>query len=150
MSDESLKSRIQTAMTTAMKARNKPRREAIRLIMAAIKQREVDERIDLNDEQVFAILNRMVKQRRESVTQYESGGREDLADNERNEIAIIQEFLPQQLGEAEVETLVKKAIAENGATSLREMGKVMASLQKQMQGRADMSKVSARVKTLLT
>ena len=142
----SLKERIQDDMKAAMRAKEKERLGAIRLILAAIKQREVDERIDLNDSQVLAVLEKMLKQRRESLTQYQNAGREDLAAQEQFEISLIQTYLPTPLSDAEIETLIADAIAVTGAQSIRDMGKVMALLREQAQGRADIATVSARVK----
>lgn len=142
----SLKERIQDDMKAAMRAKEKERLGAIRLILAAIKQREVDERIDLNDSQVLAVLEKMLKQRRESLTQYQNAGREDLAAQEQFEISLIQTYLPTPLSDAEIETLIANAIAVTGAQSIRDMGKVMALLREQAQGRADIATVSARVK----
>jgi uncharacterized protein len=147
MSD--LKSRLQSDMKTAMKAGDRDRLAVIRLILAAIKQREVDERIELSDDAVIAVLDRMVKQCRESISQYSSAGRADLADVEQAEIDVIQAYLPQPLTEAEIDALIQVAIAETGAAGVSGMGKVMAVLKSPMQGRSDMSKVSARVKSLL-
>ena len=142
----SLKDRIQDDMKIAMRAKDKNRLGPIRLIMAAIKQREVDERIELNDAQVLAVLEKMIKQRRESVIQYQSAGRNDLADQETFEIELIQAYLPAPLSEADLDALIAKAIAVTGAQSVRDMGKVMALIKDQAQGRADMALVSAKVK----
>lgn len=145
-----LKERLQADMKAAMKAGEKDRLGVIRLIMAAIKQREVDERIQLDDAQVLAVLDKMVKQRRESITQFQSAGRDDLVAAEQAELGVIQEYLPQALSEEEVESLIKEALAESGASGVGDMGKVMAMLKPKMQGRADMSMVSLRVKSLLS
>jgi uncharacterized protein YqeY len=145
----SLKERLQTDMKSAMKAGEKERLGVIRLIMAAVKQREVDERIQLDDEQVIAVLDKMVKQRRESIAQYQAGGRADLAAIESAEIEIIQAYLPQPLTEAEIDVLIREAMDATGAEGLSGMGKVMAVLKPRMQGRADLAQVSARVKSLL-
>ncbi|WP_133717708.1 GatB/YqeY domain-containing protein [Methylocaldum gracile] len=145
-----LKERLQADMKAAMKAGEKDRLGVIRLIMAAIKQREVDERIQLDDAQVLAVLDKMVKQRRESITQFQSAGRDDLVAAEQAELGVIQEYLPQALSEEEVESLIKEALAESGASGIGDMGKVMAVLKPKMQGRADMSMVSLRVKSLLS
>jgi uncharacterized protein YqeY len=145
----SLKERLQADMKTAMKAGDKDRLGVVRLVLAAIKQREVDERVQLDDDQIVAVLDKMVKQRRESIAQYRAGGRDDLADVESAEIEIIQAYLPQALSEAEIDALIKEAMAETGAAGVSGMGKVMAVLKPKMQGRADMSAVSARVKSLL-
>ena len=142
----SLKDRIQDDMKTAMRAKDKARLGAIRLILAAVKQREVDERIDLRDGQVIGVLDKMIKQRRESLAQYQSAGREDLAAQEAFEIELIQSYLPAPLGEAEIDALIAGAIAATGAQSVRDMGKVMALIKDQAQGRADMAALSARVK----
>jgi uncharacterized protein YqeY len=141
-----LKDRIQDDMKTAMRARDKQRLGAIRLILAAIKQREVDERIELSDVQTLAVLEKMIKQRRESLAQYQSAGREDLAAQESFEIEIIQAYLPAPLSEADLDALIANAIAVTGAQSVRDMGKVMALIKDQAQGQADMAVVSARVK----
>jgi len=130
----------------AMKAKDKPRLGTIRLALSAIKQREVDEKITLTDEDIIAVLTKMVKQRRDSVAQFESAGRQDLADAESAEITVLEEFMPQPLSEDEVVELVKAAIAESGAQGMQDMGKVMAVLKPQLQGRADMGKVSGLVK----
>ncbi|HRW65658.1 MAG: GatB/YqeY domain-containing protein [Chromatiaceae bacterium] len=145
----SLKDRIQDDMKTAMRAKDKERLGAIRLILAAVKQREVDERIELNDVQVLGVLEKMIKQRRESLAQYQSAGREDLAARESFEIEVIQSYLPAPLSEADIDTLVANAVAVTGAQSVRDMGKVMALIKDQAQGRADMAKISARVKAHL-
>ena len=144
-----LKSRLQADMKAAMKGGQKERLGVIRLIMAAIKQREVDERIELGDAEVLAVLDRMVKQRRESIAQYESAGRVDLADVEKAEIEVIQDYLPQALTDAEIDALIHAAMAATGASGMASMGKVMAELKGPMQGRADMAAVSKRVKSLL-
>ncbi len=142
----SLKDRIQDDMKTAMRAKDKARLGAIRLILAAVKQREVDERIELSDGQVLGVLEKMIKQRRESLAQYQSAGREDLAAQEAFEIELIQSYLPAPLGEAEIDALIAGAIAATGAQSVRDMGKVMALIKDQAQGRADMAAIGARVK----
>lgn len=141
-----LKDRITAEMKAAMKGGDKARLGVIRLILAAIKQIEVDERVELDDDRVILVLDKMLKQRRESIRQYSDAGRQDLADAEESEIVVIQDFLPQPLSEAEIDTMVAKAIAEVGATSVKDMGGVMAILKPQMQGRADMAVVSARIK----
>ncbi len=146
----SLKSRIQEDVKTAMRAHEREQLAALRLITAAIKQKEVDERIDLNDEQVLAVLDKMVKQRRESIEQYEKVAREDLAEQERFELALIQTYLPEPLGEQELADLIKATIAEVGASSIRDMGLVMNALRGQVQGRADMKAVSQAVKAQLS
>lgn len=144
-----IKDKILEDMKTAMRSQEKERLATIRLIMAAMKQREVDERIELNDEQVLAILNKMIKQRRDSITQFEAGNRVDLADKEKAEVVVIQQYLPAQLSEAEVAQAVAAIIKESGATSAKDMGKVMGLIKAQLQGKADMTVVSAKVKELL-
>jgi uncharacterized protein YqeY len=148
MSD--LKQQIQSDMKTAMKGGDKPRLGVIRLILAAIKQKEVDDRIELNDEQVLAILDKMIKQRRDSVTQYEDAGRTELADQEKFEIGIIQDYLPEQLDEAAVAGMIDEAIAATGAATMKDMGKLMGMLKPKLQGRADMGQASALIKQKLS
>ena len=145
----SLKDRITEDMKTAMRSGDKERLATVRLALAAIKQREVDERIVLDDPQVLAVLEKMIKQRREAITQFESGGRADLVAKETSEIAVLQHYLPAQLGEAEVDALIAAAIAESGATSIKDMGKVMALVKPKAAGRVDMGAVSARIKQKL-
>jgi uncharacterized protein YqeY len=147
---EPIKERIKEDMKASMKGGNKSRLAVIRLIMAAIKQREVDERIDLDDAQVIEVLDKMLKQRRESIRQYRAAARDDLANAEEAEIVVIQDFLPQALADDEIDRMIKKAIAEAGAGSVKDMGKVMALLKPKMQGRADMSAVSAKIKGALS
>jgi uncharacterized protein YqeY len=149
MDSTSLKKRIEEDMKTTMRAQNKQRLAVIRLIMAAVKQREVDERITLNDEQVLAVLDKMVKQRRDSVSQYQTAGRQDLVDQESYEITVIQEFMPAALSETEIDAFVSEAITASGAKSAQDMGKIMAILKPKVQGRADMGKISAKVKARL-
>ena len=144
-----LKTRIQDDMKAAMKSGNKKRLGAIRLILAAIKQREVDERIELSDDQVLAVLDKMVKQRRDSVSQYEQAGRSELAEQEHYEIGVIQDYLPAALSEDEITALIAEAISTTGAASVKDMGKVMAEIRPKVQGRADMGQVSALVKSKL-
>ena len=144
-----LKQRLVEDMKTAMKAGEKRRLGVIRLINAAIKQREVDERIELDDIQVLAVLDKMLKQRRDSITQYEAAKREDLAEQERYEIGVCQEYLPTALTADEIAALIEAAIVASGAVSLKDMGKVMALLKPQVQGRADVGAVSALVKQRL-
>jgi uncharacterized protein YqeY len=150
MSESALKARITEALKAAMKALDKPRRDAIRLIQAEFKRVEVDERIVLDDARVLAILDKMVKQRRESIAQFEKGGRQDLVDTENAELAVIQEFMPQPLSEAEIDALVEAAMQETGAASVKDMGKVMAVLKPKLQGRADMGVVGQRIKARLS
>jgi uncharacterized protein YqeY len=144
-----LKQQISDAMKAAMKGGDKARLGVIRLIMAAIKQREVDERIELDDSQVLAVLDKMVKQRRDSIEQYTAAGREELAAQEASEITVIQDFLPAALSEAEISAIIDAAIRESGAESVRDMGKVMALVKPQVQGRADVGQVSGLVKQKL-
>jgi uncharacterized protein YqeY len=144
-----LKQRITEDMKTAMKGGDKPRLGAIRLILAALKQREVDERIALDDTQVLHTLEKMLKQRRDSVTQYEAAKREDLAAQERFEIGVIEAYLPAQLTDAELDALIAQCITDSGATSPRDMGKAMALLKERAAGRADMGALSQRVKARL-
>lgn len=145
----SIKDQITEDMKTAMRAQDKERLGTIRLILSALKQREVDERIVLSDEQILATLNKMIKQRRDSITQFEAGNRPELAAKEAQEITVIQVYLPAQLGEAEVAQAVDAAIQEAGATSAKDMGKVMAALKASLSGKADMTVVSAKVKEKL-
>ncbi len=144
-----LKERITEDMKSAMRASDKERLSTIRMVQAAIKQREVDERIALDDAQVLAVLEKMVKQRRESIAAFEQGGRADLADKEKAEIAVLSAYLPEQLSEAEVDALIRAAIAETGAASMKDMGKVMGAVKAKAAGRADMGAVSARIKAAL-
>jgi uncharacterized protein YqeY len=146
----SLKARIQEDVKSAMRAHEREQLAALRLVTAAIKQKEVDERIDLSDEQVLAVLDKMVKQRRESLEQYEKAGRDDLAEKERFELRLIQTYLPEPLGEEELDRLIRSTISELGASSIRDMGSVMNALRGQVQGRADMKAVSQAVKSRLT
>ena len=145
----SMKKQINDAMKAAMRAKDKPRLGAIRLIQADIKRIEVDERIEVDDARVLAILDKMVKQRRDSITQYEDAGRQELADIEIAEIAVIQDFLPTALSDDEIAAMVAAAVAETGAASMADMGKVMAILKPQIQGRADGGAVSGLVKAAL-
>jgi uncharacterized protein YqeY len=144
-----LKERVTEDMKSAMRASDKERLGTIRMLQAAIKQREVDERITLDDAQVLAVIEKMVKQRKESIAQFELGGRTDLAAKEKAEIEQLQAYLPAQLSEAEVEALIKEAIATTGAASIKDMGKVMGVLKAKAAGRADMGAVSARIKAAL-
>jgi uncharacterized protein YqeY len=137
-------------MKAAMRAREPARLSAIRLILAAIKQREVDERVELTDADVVAVLEKMVKQRRESIAQYEKAARADLADAEKFELQVLTGYLPQQMGEAEIQREVDKAVSESNASGVKDMGKVMALLKGRLAGRADMSKVSGLVKARLS
>ena len=137
-------------MKAAMRARDSARLSAIRLILAAIKQREVDERIELGDPEVLSVLEKMIKQRRESIVQFEKAARTDLADAEKFELALLSGYLPQQLGEAEIQKEINSVIAEVGAGGVKDMGKVMAALKSRLAGRADMGKVSTLVKARLS
>jgi len=148
MSD--LQKKIQATAISAMKAGEKERLKIIRLMTSAMKQIEVDERIELDDARVIAVLDKMVKQRRESITQFKTAGRDDLVTQENFEIDIIQEFLPQALSEEEITSIVEQAIAETSASSLKDMGKVMSLVKPQIIGRADMGEVSGRIKAQLS
>ncbi len=145
----SLKDQLKDQQKLAMLARDKARLGTIRLLMAEIKQREVDTRIELNDEDILAVVTKMVKQRRDSISQFEAAGRQELADKESAEILVLQEFLPQQLTADEIAALIEQAITESGAAVMADMGKVMAVLKPKIQGRADVGAVSAQVKTRL-
>ncbi|MGB5397395.1 MAG: GatB/YqeY domain-containing protein [Gammaproteobacteria bacterium] len=144
-----LKTQIQDAMKAAMKAGDKPRLAVVRLMLAAIKQVEVDERIELDDTRVTTILDKMVKQRRESIAQYAPAGRDDLVAQEQSEIDIIQTFLPQALSTDEIEAIINDAISSTGASSIKDMGKVMGIIRPQLVGRADMGDVSSIIKSRL-
>jgi uncharacterized protein YqeY len=137
-------------MKTAMRAKDSARLSAVRLILAAIKQKEVDERVELTDADVVGILEKMIKQRRESIAQFEKAARNDLADAEKFELGVLSGYLPQQLGEAEIQKEINSVIAEVGASGVKDMGKVMAALKSRLAGRADMGKVSALVKARLS
>lgn len=145
----SLKQQLADDMKAAMRAGDKPRLGVIRLALAAIKQREVDERIELDDAQVLSSLEKMLKQRRDSVTQYEAADREDLAEQERYEIGVLQSYLPKQLDSAELDALIEATIAETGAESMRDMGKVMGLMKQRAAGQADMAEVSTKLKARL-
>jgi uncharacterized protein YqeY len=149
MTNSAIKGQIQEDMKNAMRSQDKERLAIIRLILAALKQREVDERIELADADVLAILDKMVKQRRESITQFDAGNRPDLAQKEAAEITIIQHYLPAQLSEAEIEAMINEAIKETNAASMKDMGKVMGILKPKVQGRADVAAISAKVKDRL-
>lgn len=146
----SLKDRIQDDMKSAMRAKDKARLGTIRLILAAIQQKEVDDQSTLNDDQVLTVLEKMVKQRRDSIKQYEDAGRQELADKEKEEITVIQEYLPEQMDAAELEAVVAEVIASVGASGPQDMGKVMGALKPRIQGRADMGQASQLVKTKLS
>lgn len=144
-----LKRQIEQDKQSAMRAKDAPRLSAIRLIIAAVQQREIDERIELNDEQVIVILDKLAKQRRESITQFQQANRQDLVDKETLELGIIQGYLPAALDDAEVDSLIQEAITDTAAQSMKDMGKVMKILKPKMQGRTDLTAVSAKIKTLL-
>ncbi len=144
-----LKSRISDATKAAMKARDKARLGTLRLVNADIKRVEVDERVELDDDGVLAVLNRMLKQRRDSLSQYEKAGRDDLAAQERFEIEVIAEFMPEPLSEAELDEIIAAAVTETGAAGMKDMGRVMALVKEQVAGRADMGQVSGKVKAQL-
>ena len=146
----SLKAQITEDMKTAMRAGDKDRLGVVRLILAAIKQREVDERIQLDDTQVLGVLEKMVKQRRESIAQFQSGGRADLVASETAELHVLTGYLPAALGEAELDALITEAIAATGASSIKDMGKVMGIVKGKAAGRADMAAVGARIKAHLS
>ncbi len=145
-----LKPKITDDMKTAMRAKDKQRLGVIRLIQAAIKQREVDERISLDDKEVIVVLDKMLKQRRDSLAQYEKAERQDLAEQEAFEIKVIQNYMPQPLSESELAALIETAITETGATSIKELGKVMGYLKPKVQGRADMRALSTNLKKRLS
>jgi uncharacterized protein YqeY len=145
----SLKERITDDMKAAMRAGEKERLGVIRMITSAIKQREVDERIALDDTQVLSVLEKMIKQRKESLVQFQAGNRQDLVEKEAAEIALLQGYLPSQLSDAELDSLITEAIASTGAASIKDMGKVMAIIKGKAQGRADMAAVGAKIKAKL-
>ena len=145
-----LRAQIAEDMKTAMRAKDAPRLSAIRLLLASLKQREVDERIELTDTDVLAIIEKMIKQRRDSIEQFEKGRRQDLVDKEQFEITVIQGYLPAAMSPAEVDAAVSEAISSSGAKLMADMGKVMALLKPKLAGRADLGKVSALVKTRLS
>jgi len=142
--------RIREDMKLAMKAREKEKLKVIRLILAAIKQREVDERIELDDTQVLQLLDKMIKQRRDSIEAFDKAGRDDLSIIEQQETLVIQDYLPQQLSESEVEALIDQAISESAAQGMKDMGKVMGILRPQLQGRADVGAASGKIKAKLS
>lgn len=144
-----LQARLREAMKDAMRARNKPRLEAIRLALAEIRKVEVDERIECDDTRITGILDRMVKQRRDSITHFEAGGRADLVAKEQGQIEVLGEFLPQALSVEELNSIIEAAVGEAGAQSMRDMGKVMALLKPRVTGRADMGEVSKQVRNLI-
>ena len=145
----SLKARISDDMKAAMRAKDAPRLSAIRLLLSAIKQKEVDERVELSDADVVAIIDKMLKQRRESIAQFEKGGRQDLADTEKFEVGVLQAYMPQPLSDAEIDAEIAAAMQASGAKAISDMGKVMAILKPKFAGRADMGKVSGLIKAKL-
>ena len=145
-----LKERITEDMKAAMRSGEKERLGLIRMITSAIKQREVDERIALDDAQVLSVLEKMIKQRKESLVMFQAGNRQDLVDKEAAEITLLQGYLPSQLSDAEIDTLIKEAIAATGAASIKDMGKVMGQIKAKAQGRADMAAVGAKIKARLS
>jgi uncharacterized protein YqeY len=149
MADSALKQRLTDDMKTAMRAKDKAHLGVVRLALAAIKQREVDERVELDDAQVLTVLDKMVKQRRDSMRQYQEAGRQDLADQENYEIGALQDYLPAALSETELDTFITQAITTTGASSMKDMGKVMGELKPQVQGRADMGELSKMIKARL-
>jgi uncharacterized protein YqeY len=146
----SLKARITEDMKTAMRAKDSARLGAVRLLQAAIKQREVDERIELDDMQVIEAIEKMLKQRRDSISQYEAANRHDLADVEKYEVGVLQEYLPQALTEAEIDGLLEQVVHETAASGIKDMGKVMAAIKPLVVGRADMGKISGLIKSRLS
>lgn len=150
MPESSLKQQLNQAMKDALRARDKERLGAVRLALAEIKRVEVDERIDPDDARITSILDKMVKQRRDSIRQFEDGGRAELAAREQFEIDVIREFLPQALGEQELNVLIEKALADAGAESMKDMGKVMGIIKPQVTGRADMGIISQKIKAALS
>ena len=150
MADSTLKTRIQDDVKAAMRSKDKDRLGTLRLITAAIKQKEVDERIDMDDAAVIAVLEKMIKQRKDSITQYSQAGRDDLASKEQVELDLIQTYLPEQMSEAELEAIISKAVADTGAASMKDMGKLMAAVKPLVAGKADMGLVSKIVKSKLS
>ena len=146
----SLKGQIQDDMKTAMKAGDKDRLKVLRLMRASVQQVEIDQRIELDDAAILGVLNKMVKQRRDSVSQFTAAGRDDLADIETAEIAVLQDYLPEQMSNADLDQLIEQAIEASGAESIRDMGKVMGQVKAKAEGRADMGAVSAKVKARLS
>jgi uncharacterized protein YqeY len=149
MADQTLKKSLTDAMKTAMRAKDKATLNAVRLILAEIKRIEVDERIDIDDARVLVVLDKMCKQRRDSISQYENADREDLAEQERFELGVIQSFMPTPLTDDELDGLIKEAISTSGAETLKDMGKIVALLKPKVQGRADMGAISKKIKALL-
>ncbi|MFT7403227.1 GatB/YqeY domain-containing protein [Zhongshania sp.] len=149
MADQTLKKSLTDAMKTAMRAKDKATLNAVRLILAEIKRIEVDERIDIDDARVLVVLDKMCKQRRDSISQYENADREDLAEQERFELGVIQSYMPTPLTDDELDGLIKEAISTSGAETLKDMGKIVALLKPKVQGRADMGAISKKIKALL-
>lgn len=146
----SVKETLQQDMKDAMRGGDKRRLGVIRLILAAVKQREIDERIELDDAQLMAVLDKMAKQRRESIDQFQKAGRDDLVEQESFELDVLKTYLPEQLGDAEIDALITEAIETTGASSMKDMGKVMGQLRDKLQGRADMGAVSGKIKARLS
>lgn len=147
---EGLRQRIESDMKAAMRAKDKERLGTIRLILAAIKQKEIDERITLTDTDILAVLDKMVKQRRDSISQFQQAGRQELADKETAEVTVIQEYMPEAMGESEVDAIIAEAITTVGASSPQDIGKIMGLIKPKLQGRADMGLVSRKVKEKLS
>ncbi len=145
-----LKDQLKEEQKAAMRAKDKIRLGSIRMLMAAIKQQEVDTRTELDDTAILAVLTKMVKQRKDSITQFTAAGRDDLADTEKAELAVLEEFLPKQLSDAEIDALIDEAFAATGAASMADMGKVMGQLKSKLQGRADMGAVSGKIRQRLS
>ena len=150
MADSALKIRINDDVKTAMRSKDKERLATLRLLTAAIKQKEVDERIELDDDQIISVLEKMIKQRKDSIQQYEKAGRTELAEIEVKEMAIIQEYMPEQLSDDEIASLIDEAIAATGASEMKDMGKVMGILKDKLAGKADMGSVSGKIKARLS
>lgn len=150
MTDSALKTRINDDVKTAMRSKDKERLGTLRLLTAAIKQIEVDQRIELDDDQVIAVLEKMLKQRKDSIEQFEKAGRTELAEIEINEVAILKEFMPEQLSDADIDNLIDEAVAATGASEMKDMGKVMGMLKPKLAGKADMGAVSGKIKAKLS
>jgi len=150
MTDSALKTRITDDVKTAMRSKDKERLGTLRLLTAAIKQIEVDQRIELDDDQIITVLEKMLKQRKDSIEQFEKAGRNELAEIEIKEIAILKEFMPEQMSDADIDTLINEAIASTGAEAMKDMGKVMGLLKPQLAGKADMGAVSGKIKAKLS
>ena len=150
MTDSALKTRINDDVKTAMRSKDKERLGTLRLLTAAIKQIEVDKRIELDDEQVVAVIEKMLKQRKDSIEQFEKAGRNELAEIEIKEVVILKEFMPEQMSDADVDSLIDQAIASTGAEAMKDMGKVMGLLKPQLAGKADMAAVSGKIKAKLS